>query len=186
MIPMSKKKAKRAAVQIKELPPEVQAASTFEDLKEASAEQIAAVAKPVLAVGSTYAGTDGKTYEVIALNGASVVAKHDKKKIPFPRDMFEVLVGIKSEDTYKQEQEERRLERKQKAEASTPKEQRVSTMSVIRNTLANNLNATLVQVIEACRAAGVPAKSESTVKTIMSDFKQTYTALFDAGRIVID
>lgn len=145
-------------------------------------------AKANLKVGKVYVGNDGKSYVVIAVNASSVVAKHDKKKIPFPRSMFEVLVGITSEDDYKKEQEERRLERKRKAEvtANTPKEQRVTTMSVIRTTLANNLEATVEEVAAACRAAGVPAKSESTIKTIMSDFKQTYRALLDADRIIID
>jgi hypothetical protein len=59
----------------------------------------------------------------------------------------------------------------------------ISTMQVIRRTLAENGNATVEQIREACKAAGVPAKSDSTIKTIMSDFRQTFDALKRAGRI---
>lgn len=144
--------------------------------------------KPLLEVGKTYTGTDGNTYEVLAVNATSIVARRDKSKnkIPFGRDQFEVLVGLMSEDDYKAGLEEKRLERKRAAEAREPREGRVSTMSVIRACLANNLEATVEEIAAACKAAGVPAKSEGTIKTIMSDFKQVYKALFDADRIVID
>lgn len=140
--------------------------------------------KAELVVGNIYNGTDGKSYQVLTVNASSVIAMYNKKKIPFPRAMFEVLVGVKSEDDYKAEKEARRLARKEASK--DPKAPRISTMSVIRTALANNLEATIEEIRAACKAAGVPAKSDSTIKTIMSDFKQVYQALFDADRIVID
>ena len=59
----------------------------------------------------------------------------------------------------------------------------ISTMWVIRQTLAENGKATVAEIRAACVKAGVPAKSDSTIKTIMSDFRQTYSALQKAGRI---
>lgn len=59
----------------------------------------------------------------------------------------------------------------------------LSTVLVIRRTLAENDKATVQQIRDACIKAGVPAKSDSTIKTIRSDFMQTYGALKLAGRI---
>jgi hypothetical protein len=59
----------------------------------------------------------------------------------------------------------------------------VSTMQVIRKTLAGKTTATVAEIRDACKAAGVPARSDATIKTIMSDFRQTYEALKRAGRI---
>lgn len=59
----------------------------------------------------------------------------------------------------------------------------VSTMQVIRKTLAGKTTATVAEIRDACKAAGVPARSDVTIKTIMSDFRQTYEALKRAGRI---
>jgi hypothetical protein len=56
-------------------------------------------------------------------------------------------------------------------------------MQVIRSTLAEKPTATVAEIREACKARGVPAKSDSTIKTIMSDFRQTFDALKRAGRI---
>lgn len=59
----------------------------------------------------------------------------------------------------------------------------LSTMQVIRRTLARKQTATVAEIRRACEKAGVPAKSDSTIKTIMSDFRQTFEALQRAGRI---
>src|SRR5262249_22876440 len=63
-----------------------------------------------------------------------------------------------------------------------PKPRRVSAMWVIRSTLAANLDATVDRISKACSDAGVP-NSDATIGPIMSDFKQTYQALLEAGRI---
>jgi hypothetical protein len=63
-----------------------------------------------------------------------------------------------------------------------PKVRRVSAMWIIRTTLAAHLDADVEMISKACTAAGVP-KSNATIGTIMSDFKQTYAALQQAGRI---
>ena len=74
---------------------------------------------------------------------------------------------------------------KKLAKAVAPKakpERKVSAMQVIRRTLAHNHNATVEEISEACKAAGVP-KADGTIQTIRSDFIQTYAALLEAGCI---
>lgn len=61
----------------------------------------------------------------------------------------------------------------------------VSTMQVIRRTLAEKHTATVAEIRDACKRAGVPAKSDSTIKTIRSDFMQTFAALQRAGRATL-
>jgi hypothetical protein len=68
-----------------------------------------------------------------------------------------------------------------------PKEPRISGMSVIRMTMAKSIAATgkpatVEMISEACEAAGVP-KGEATIKTIISDFMQTYQAMKAAGLV---
>jgi hypothetical protein len=180
-----KRKAGRAKVSRPPISPDRETAeAAHAEITEASKLAMPS-AKPKIEVGKTYEGTDGKTYEVISANDAGFVVKREKKKMPMPRAMFEVLVGVKTEDEYKEEKEARRIERKKAAETADPKKPRISGMSVIRNTLANNLEATVEEISAACKAAGVP-KKDSTIVTIMSDFKQTYKALLEADRIVID
>lgn len=71
-----------------------------------------------------------------------------------------------------------------KAEAERARAARgISTMQIIRRTLAEKPTATVAEIRDACKAAGVPAKSDVTIKTIMSDFRQTFDALRRAGRI---
>lgn len=164
------------------------------------------------AVGNTYYGSDGNAYEVTAIKNGVITAKLGGKNIPFPVATFEELVGFgnqeasaanaaKAAELVAQNKaaaekaaadkvaagqaavEKKKAEKEaRKATAGANGVRRVSGMWVIRDTLAKNPNATLEEVSKACEAAGVP-KGNSTITTIMSDFKQTYQALLGAGRI---
>jgi hypothetical protein len=80
--------------------------------------------------------------------------------------------------------------KKEKAEPKAPKERKerkVTAMWVIRTGMAeaiktNGKPATVEMISKACTAAGVP-KSEDTIRTIISDFMQTYQALLQAGQV---
>jgi hypothetical protein len=68
-----------------------------------------------------------------------------------------------------------------------PKEHRVSAMWVIRTNMAKSIAttgkpATVEAISKACNDAGVP-KGEGTIKTIISDFMQSYEAMKLAGLI---
>ena len=198
---MSKKSMKRrAADEMKDVVKEI-----------AARRQVAAPHADTLEIGSVYAGSDGHSYELTSIMDQNVTAKRDGKKIPFPRAMFEELVGIGDADAMAANAEKAAsIEVARKAERAAAKEvaeakaaatavaakkakevrksmpargdRAVSGMWVIRTTLAKDLDATVEDISKACDAAGVP-KSNSTIATIMSDFKQTYAALADAGRI---
>jgi hypothetical protein len=71
--------------------------------------------------------------------------------------------------------------------AKEPKEHPVTAMWVIRTNMAeaiatNGKPATVEMISKACEAAGVP-KAEGTIRTIVSDFMQTYLAMQQAGLV---
>ena len=86
---------------------------------------------------------------------------------------------------FAEEQERKRLERKRKIELAEEPPQHITSALVIYKVLAENLDATVEEIRQACAAAGVPT-SAAMIQARMTSFKRVYRSLVEADKIIID